>query len=860
MTTNRRESLLWQRWEDIDRLLSAALELPVDQRDAHVRGAAGEDAPLRDLVLRLLDRVHRGRQEELFPDEGVVLAAFSSGGAPRELDVLPPGTVVGRYRIVERIGRGGMATVYEAERADGSYQQRVALKVLRRGLDTDDVIKRFLAERQILSSLSHPNIARLLDGGATESGLPFLVMELAQGEPITRWADNRNLDVRSRLHLFLGVADAVAAAHRQLVVHRDIKPSNVMVGADGRVTLLDFGIAKLLDRDDDITRTGSTALTPEYASPEQLHGGAITTGTDVFQLGLLLRELLTGLPPHATGTDTGDPPLRPSRAALTEFRGTRAPPDRALARSTTPERLARLLRGDLDIMVGKATRPEVADRYPSVDELAADVHRFLSGHPIAAHPESAAYRARKFIQRHPWFLQGTAAATLSLVSFVVTLTMQNIRVGRERDLARAASNRALATQEFLVNLLRTPDPTTSGATTQNPGLTVGEALERGRARIDSDLRSQPEVKSAILVAMGRTYTGLGRWLTADTLLRESYRIMVELHGEGSPPVVPPLLALADNYLVQREHGPADSLYHVAAEILAHGPPDSTIATILEAMSRTRRELGSLDSSLALANRAVTIRRALGDSTSEAYIGSLGALGFALRGAQRLDSAEAIYRLVIRRMEQDSSANRQDLAIHHNNLAYLLRVKGDYAGAEASYRTALAITTEVLGPGHISTLQVRQNLANAIELAGRFDDAIAIAREQIAASEAQWPQGHWRVGSAYMGLGRAMMRYGRPADGVPLIDAGIRSFAQTIGPDHEWTHVARADLGGALVLSGADSRGRPVLMGALSALARRDGRLSPDARSYLGRLATYLEKADHADLVASLRDLLAAKAD
>jgi serine/threonine-protein kinase len=352
-------------------------------------------------VLRLLTRL-AGGHPDFGPSEDVVLAAFAGDRPGGGGDDLPEGTEVGRYRIVRRVGRGGMATVYEAERADGAYEQQVALKVLRRGLDTEDLVRRFLTERQILSSLSHPNIARLLDGGSTAAGRPFLVMELVPGEPITSWADRHRLDVDARLRLFLSVAEAVHAAHRQLVVHRDIKPSNILVDADGRVKLLDFGIAKLLDTESEHTDAGATRpLTPDYASPEQLGGGRITTATDVYQLGLLLRELLTGVRPLATETQPGEPPIRPSRAAALPAQSGRSPSERAALREATPARLARRLRGDLDVIVGKALRPEPGERYASADVLGSDVRRHLEGRPISAYPESPLYRARKFITRHP---------------------------------------------------------------------------------------------------------------------------------------------------------------------------------------------------------------------------------------------------------------------------------------------------------------------------------------------------------------------------------------------------------------------------------------------------------------------------
>ncbi|HEX6047642.1 MAG TPA: serine/threonine-protein kinase [Gemmatimonadaceae bacterium] len=266
----------------------------------------------------------------------------------------------------------------EWTRAKAYLLEMLALKVLRRGLDTADVVRRFLTDRQILSSLSHPNIARLLDGGSTPDGRPYLVMEFVDGAPITAWADARRLDVGARLALFLQVADAVHAAHRLLVVHRDIKPSNVLVDTDGNVKLLDFGIAKLLEDDAEQTQVGSRAMTPDYASPEQLSGDVVTTATDVYQLGLLLRELLTGVRGLAGSRHGDDAPVRASRFAIRTVQHATPPVQRAAARGTTPDRLRRALAGDLDIIVAKALRPEPEGRYASADGMASDVREGLA--------------------------------------------------------------------------------------------------------------------------------------------------------------------------------------------------------------------------------------------------------------------------------------------------------------------------------------------------------------------------------------------------------------------------------------------------------------------------------------------------
>jgi eukaryotic-like serine/threonine-protein kinase len=365
-----------ERWLEVLRLFDGALELPEEQRAAFVAQAADGDAALAAEVRALLEAEERSRN--FFEANAVAVHE----AALDELVTEPPpddgaGEAVprriGRYRVIAELGRGGWGTVYHAERDTGDFEQRVAIKVLRRGLDTDDVLARFRAEGRILARLDHPGIARLLDGGATDDGRPFLTMELVDGQPITEYCRQRSLDVAARLRLFLDVARAVEYAHRNLVVHRDLKPSNILVSADGQVKLLDFGIAKLLgdevgeDPDTPHTRTGLRPMTPEYASPEQVRGEPITTASDVYQLGLLLYELLTGFRPYAASESSADrraeslreEPTAPSAAVLKP-----ADASDAAARDdlTAARRVGRLLRGDLDTIVLKALRRDSRHR------------------------------------------------------------------------------------------------------------------------------------------------------------------------------------------------------------------------------------------------------------------------------------------------------------------------------------------------------------------------------------------------------------------------------------------------------------------------------------------------------------------
>jgi tetratricopeptide (TPR) repeat protein/tRNA A-37 threonylcarbamoyl transferase component Bud32 len=747
------DSLLWERWDDVDRLLADALDRPAADQAAFVQHVAAHDAPLRDLVLRLLGRLVSDAGRSTAPPRRMVLAAFADPATELALDDLPSGEQVGSYRVRERLGRGGMATVYAAERADGTYQQRVALKVLRRGIDTEDLVRRFLVERQILSSLSHPNIARLLDGGSTNDGRPYLVMELVTGVPITEWADRQRLDVPSRLRLFVDVADAVHDAHRQLVVHRDIKPSNILVDTNGRVKLLDFGIAKLLTSDADLTEVGARALTPDYASPEQLTGGRVTTATDVYQLGLLLRELLTGVRPVAGDTHPGEPPLRPSRAARIAVKGSPAPAVRAGHRGETPQRLAQRLTGDLDVIVGTALRPEPQDRYASADELGADIRRHLRGLPIAAHPESVAYRAKKFVGRHPLFLPVVTGATLGLALFIGTLARQNQRLERERDVAAAASRRAAETQALFVDLFRSADPFEPANPERGRDITVVEALHLGVERVRSELGEQPELRAALLSTIGAVLARLDQTDEARDVVSEAIALRISTGDSNSSGFADDLAVLGDLLVSNNQ---ADSARTVLGRRLlleqSRDPvvPDRLGKTLL-GLSLAWGEADPMRSA-ELAEQAVAVLRGV-ESTE---IGSALRLSAdAYRRVGRWDESEAAAREALAFFEREEGAHSASTAMAAHTLGQTLGTRGRPGEAAELIRRAIAVFDERLGPGHAYTMSMRNNLAVLLINSESYADAERLYREVLAARIARYGGDHSDIAGTYQNLAVAV---------------------------------------------------------------------------------------------------------
>jgi len=483
------------------------IELDPPARGERLARLAAEDAELGRVVAALLEADEAAGEFLSAPvaaSARTLVDEWVDGGAPAGA-----GRTIGPWRLLAPLGRGGMGEVWEVERVDGQFEQRAALKLLRPGMDSDEIVARFLRERQILARLVHPGIARLLDGGRAADGRPFLVLEKVDGATVTEHCRAAGLGVDERVRLIAEACDAVESAHRQLVVHRDLKPSNILVTREGRVQLLDFGIAKLLDDtggEAALTRTGLGALTPAYAAPEQILGEPVTTATDVYSLGVVLYELLVGALPHRRAGRTG-------AALAAELTRESVPRPSAQARRGAAagaggrelRRLERQLRGDLDTILLKALARDPERRYASAAALGDDLRRFLAGRPVLARPDTAAYRVGKFVRRH-WI--GVASASLVVVSLAIGFVAAAWQARRAEASSRAAAaeaRRAERTKEFLISLFEVADPTKSGGET----VTARQLLEQGASRLATELASEPELRADLLEAVARIEASLG---------------------------------------------------------------------------------------------------------------------------------------------------------------------------------------------------------------------------------------------------------------------------------------------------------------------------------------------------------------
>ena len=572
--------------------------------------------------------------------------------------------MIGRYRVESRIGDGGMSTVYLAVRDDDVYRQRVAVKVLGRGLNRPDLVARFRVERQILASLDHPGIARLLDGGTTDDGRPYLVMEYIEGVPLDEYCDGKRLGLDERIDLFRKICSAVEYAHQNLVVHRDIKPTNILVTPEGNPRLLDFGIAKLLEGaalpgTSQPTTTGLPLMTPQYASPEQVGGGPVTTATDVYSLGVVLDVLLTGRLPYRLEAVPGESleravveqdAERPSTAVARTTRdgGVRAS-DRALERGPTlealsaarglrPQQLRRRLSGDLDNILLMALRKEPTRRYVSVGQLSEDLRRYRAGEVVVARRDTVGYRAGKFVSRHKVGVAAAAVALAVILGLAATMTAQAIRLARQRDEIRAERDKAVEVAALLEDIFAGSDP----GQTRGETVTAREILDKGAARVMGTLQEDPETQAALALTIGKVYLGLGLPDRAGPLLQQSLAQRERLHGSDNVDVADSLLALGVLDQNRGELAAAESRQRRALDIQKRllGDRDRKVGDTLTDLGVTLLSLARYAEAETIIREALSIHRSTaGDSEAVAY--DLNNLGSVLRRTGRLAEAETV---------------------------------------------------------------------------------------------------------------------------------------------------------------------------------------------------------------------------
>ncbi len=775
-------------------------------------------------------------------DSDATIGAGEAGSAP---DGAPAS--IGPYRILRRLGEGGMGEVYLASQVE-PIRRLVALKIIKPGMDTRQVVARFDLERQTLAMMNHPGIARVYDAGQTEQGRPYFVMEFVEGVPINRYCDARRLSTRQRLELMTEVCAGVQHAHQKAIIHRDLKPGNILVTeVDGKPVpkIIDFGIARATEQRDFertmFTRVGHVVGTPAYMSPEQTepNNPDIDTRTDIYSLGVVLYELLVGLTPfdtesvYSAGYDAMLKHVREQEAPRPSLRLRQSAAHStsvAEKHATDPDRLVRSLRGDLDWILLKALEKDRSRRYETANALAMDIRRYLNNEPVLASPPSAAYLARKFVRRHRGGVAVSAAAAVVLLAFAVTTSVQNGVIARERDRAELESAKAAAVNDFLQDMLVSVDPWASG----EHDLTVAEAMDNARADIDSIFAGQPEVAAEMHATMGQTYLGLQKLAAAEEEVRRGLEMRTALLGPDAPELADSWMALAkiQRLNMQPEEGIASAREVVRIRALHSAPTDMDMINAWDNLSElyiTDRRFAEADSVLGLIADAVAasdldLRAATagmmmqqgrvaaegrGDlaAADSLYVGSVDLLRAAdpeapvlsvyLNNAavnqmvmQDFDRARVTFAEALELYERRFGADHPEYALTLENMGGIAFRLGQYDSCLANLERVKAIRSRKLGPDHPLVQRTMLNMATVASMSGNPERAIAIYDEIMPRMLEINGEMHIDTAATSRNLGIALAKAGRYEEARASYDRSRRIYAELLGEGHET--VARLD--------------------------------------------------------------------
>jgi eukaryotic-like serine/threonine-protein kinase len=786
-----------EHWSHIEQLFQEAMELLPDQRAAFLaRACAGNEALLRE-VESLIAYETRAPN---FIAGAVGKVAADLGSRPRATEARPH---IGPYKLIREIGHGGMGTVFLAVRNDDQYRKRVAIKLVRRGMDSEEILRRFRNERQILATLEHPNIARLLDGGTTEDGLPYFVMEHIEGQPIDRYCDSHRLTTSERLKLFRTVSAAVHYAHQNLIVHRDLKPGNILVTEAGTPKLLDFGIAKLLSPElfsepDMQTATWERPMTPAYASPEQVRGETITTASDVYSLGVVLYELLTGHRPYriksASPAEVArvvceSEPERPSTAInrvepVDERAGettTITPKSVSRTRDGEPEKLRRRLRGDLDNIVLMAMRKEHHRRYASVEQFSEDIRRHLEGLPVIARKDTFGYRAEKFIQRNKAAVAAAAVIAVLLLGAVIITLVQSARVTRERDRAARERDKAERISAFLVDLFKVSDPSEAKGNT----VKAREILDKGAAETGRQLEGQPGVQATLLDTMGQVYQSLGLYETAVPMLEKSLKLRRELYGGEHLEVAESLHHLAAVLYDKSDYAAAHQLYRDALRLRRKllGQEHPAVAETLNGLGLLLSYQAEYAESEAVLREALEMRRKFFGEEHRDVAESLHNVGWALYQKGEVEQSERMVRQSLAMHRKLLGNDHPLVAADLNMIAFAKEKTGELAEMESLYREALAIRRRVYGNEHPQVAESLNNVAYVLNQAGKTTEAEPLYREALAIRRRTLGDNTQEVAQSLNNLARVLMQKDTLQEAEPLLREALAISRRVEGEEH-----------------------------------------------------------------------------
>ena len=829
-----------EKWLEVKEIFNAALDLPAAERPAFIEEECADDE-LRAEVEALLASADEAQS---FIESPALTRVSHLVTAERQPSYI--GRQIGAYKIEREIGKGGMGAVFLAARADDEFDKKVAIKLIKRGFDTDEIISRFRHERQILAALEHPNITRLIDGGSTGDGLPYLVMDYVEGLPLTKYCAVRQASLEERLDIFLKICAAVNYAHQNLIIHRDLKPSNILVSEDGTPKLLDFGIAKLTAPDSSATLGGTQmtlrVMTPEYASPEQVSGQTVTTASDIYSLGVVLYELLTGQRPFRIRTNSAEEisriitdtaPTRPSEASLRRKgereKGRKGEREFSEQKTISPSPLLPFspsqLRGDLDNIILMAMRKEPERRYSSVEQFAEDIRRYLGGLPVIAREDSFGYRAGKFVMRNKAGVAAGLGIALSLVGGLIATSRQAKIAGRQRDRALRETEKAERINQFLQKMLGSADPREQGKDVK-----VIEVLGEAAKRIENDFADQPEITADLHTTIGTTYLNLGLHESAEPHLKKALDIRLDYLPRRNPEVAASLnnfgrlcqmkgdLNTAETYFTEaletfrrlRKNDEIaevlDNLGYVFAlkgryrkAVAAHseeleirralyGEHHPKIAKTLVSLANVYGILGEWEKNESLLRQALVILQKFYDEGNPDVIMSMSRLASVLIRRDKAE-AERLMKKVLGLRRKYLGENHPDVGWSFYDLSFLNAERGDYAESERLARRTLAMRGHGLTDEHPVTSSALLILGRSLLAQDDAPGARPALEECLALRRKTLGENHWLLATAGSFYGECLMRLGETERGKRLLFESYKSLLEKIGPEHDQTLAA-----------------------------------------------------------------------
>jgi len=825
-----------ERWSTLERLIDRLLDAPVQNREKIIHEECGDDQELKSEVIHFLqsidksdnifDKFSESKNEIL----GYVKNSFLSSSEDAYLN-----RIIAKYRVLEKIGSGGMGVVFLAERCDGVFNKRVAIKLMLQEFVVPEVEEQFNSEIQILANLKHPGIARLIDGGIFEE-LPYLVMEYVDGKPIDQYCDDNLLTISERVELFISVLEIIKYAHNNLVVHRDLKPDNIFIDREGNVKILDFGIAKLEKENKEHSLTSSTRhfYSPKFASPEQMHSQNVSVQSDIFSAGLLLQKLLTDKLPY----DLEKKSIEEIRIIKSECIQKTASqklsllPDSeqkqiAAKRKSNPQELTKILAHEIDEILLKAQQSNPNKRYSTAADFINDLKAWQNGFPVCAIQSTTYYRSTKFLKRNRKSISLTAAV-LVLLSFLGIHSLNQIK--SERNIALTEVAKAEEMSAFLIDLFEVTDPTLS-----SPGdISARELLTYGLKQSENIKNS--EIRAGILTALGNAFTKISDYETAENILSEAVDINKSTTGNS--------IALADAMFYLGINHSENVMWHLALpefkkahsiySLHYHSHHDK-ILNSLSKLGLAMLNTGNPDSAGVFIETAYDRMRETGTPNSSEFLKVMKDYAYYHAGNESYEEAIKYYEAVIEGYIDIGSTEDYRLAKPYNELASIYKIMEDYPLAEEYYKKSLDLSIQKYGEDHLFTKMVRMNLITPLFKLEKFDEAESYLEKNIEILTKRFSEEHWRTGGAYGAYGLYSMRKGEYEKADSLFRKNLGIYQEAIGPDHIWTAYAEGAVSAANRLLNNHSVADSLFSKHLAVFRDRYPDFNNDHRNQLKRL-------------------------